>query len=76
MKRTLLLFLSLLSFFPAWTQTNVSWAEALKTKTARVDVAYLSNPPFFYQNEEGKLAGLEYDLLQAFAEWAKKEKGV
>ena len=76
MKKSWIFFFALITSFGAFAQANISWAEALKTKTARVDVAYLSNPPFFYQNEEGKLAGLEYDLLQAFAEWAKKEKGV
>jgi ABC-type amino acid transport substrate-binding protein len=76
MKKIWIFFFALISSFGAFAQANISWAEALKTKTARVDVAYLSNPPFFYQNEEGKLAGIEYDLLQAFADWAKKEKGV
>jgi ABC-type amino acid transport substrate-binding protein len=76
MFKNLLLFLSCFFAVGAFPQANITWAEALKTKTARLDVVYLANAPFFYQNEEGKLAGLEYDLLQAFAEWAKKEKGL
>lgn len=75
MKKIISLLLMGLCCIAATAQV-VTWNEAIKTKSARVDVVYLSNPPFMYQDANGNLAGIEYDILQAFAAWAQKEKGV
>ena len=41
-----------------------SWAEVQKNGHGTLVVAYSENSPFIYKNNQGKLAGIEYDFLQ------------
>jgi len=59
------------------TQINAQqWEEVMQTKKGTLDVHYFENEPYAYTAKNGKLVGIEIDILNAFVEWAKKEKEV
>lgn len=52
-----------------------SWEIAQTTKTGTLEVLYIENEPFAYQ-KDGKLTGIEVDILEYFVKWVKENKGV
>ena len=62
-------------FISSITAAQVSWERAKKDKKVTLQVAVQDQYPFaFYEN--GKLVGIEIELLEKFAEWASKSHGV
>jgi membrane-bound lytic murein transglycosylase MltF len=49
-------------------------AQIVTAQTVRLQVHYLENYPFAYQDENGQLTGLEIDVLMAFADWMMRTK--
>lgn len=69
----LILILLLLTPVAAHPQT---WQEAMDTKSGELAIYWYTSWPFIYENEEGKVEGLEADLLRAFADYLKDKHGV
>ncbi len=53
-----------------------SWKEAQKNKEASLDIYWYTSVPFIYENENGVLEGIEYDLLESFKSNLISEKGI
>ena len=52
-------------------------AEMLKMENNKVVVHYYNNPPFAFADEESETPkGIEIDLIKAFSDWLKTEKGI
>lgn len=60
----LILFLPLLG-------TSSSWGEAKKNKTATLKLNWFTSTPFIYENEKGRLTGVEYEIMNLFKEYLK-----
>src|SRR5690554_4340038 len=70
----------LLSLFFIMACINVKaqenyWENIKQKKSGTLIVHYFENPPFCYM-ENGKLSGIEIDILHYFSKWVKENKGV
>lgn len=75
MKRLSVLLSFVILAFTA--ETNAQQMErALQAKKGELTVCYFENAPYAYIGKNGKLAGIEIDILNAFVDWAKTEKGM
>lgn len=54
---------------------QMSWEETKQKKAGTLNVQYFEHEPFTYE-KEGKLTGIEVDILAYFVEWVKENKGV
>ena len=45
-------------------------------KPYNIDILYLNRAPFAFTNEDGKLSGIEIEILEAFSIWLASEKNV
>ncbi|MEX2379673.1 MAG: transporter substrate-binding domain-containing protein [Vicingaceae bacterium] len=52
-----------------------SWEKTQEAKSGTLEVLYFEHEPFTYQ-KDGKLTGIEIDILEYFAKWVKENKGV
>lgn len=50
-----------------------SWAESIENGHGTLVVAYSENSPFVYNNAQGDLAGIEFELLQDFVSFAAEK---
>ncbi len=73
MKQIFLLLALLWTGNAAVAQT---YAEAMNSKNAKLEVHYLQQFPLAYENEQGQLTGIEVDLVMAFADWLMRVKGI
>lgn len=74
MRKLLLCIAVLLSTITLKAQT---WENMLTKKAGTLQVNYYNNFPFFYKDTKtGKLAGIEYDILEEFIKWAQVKKGI
>lgn len=59
------------------TLFNISFAnngnDNDKPEKINIQVNYLNRFPFFYSNENGKLEGIEIEILESFALWSRKK---
>lgn len=73
MKQIFLLLALLWTGNAAVAQT---YAEAMNSKNAKLEVHYLQQFPLAYENEQSQLTGIEVDLVMAFADWLMRVKGI
>lgn len=73
MKQIFLLLALLWAGNAAVAQT---YAEAMNSKNAKLEVHYLQQFPLAYENEQSQLTGIEVDLVMAFADWLMRVKGI
>lgn len=72
---TTILLTLIISLSSLTTMAQMKWQDAVYLKKATLNVLYFENKPFSYHEGEN-LKGLEVDLLEAFVQWAKKNKGI
>ena len=70
----LIVLLFIIAQFSLNAQNN-SWEAVKEAKSGTLEVRYFENPPFSYM-KDGKLSGIEIDILNYFAKWLKENKGV
>ena len=73
MIRHLFILLFLIVSFPSAAQT---WKQAQEEGVATLEVQWMTSIPFIQENENGKIVGLEYELLLGFTEFLREQKGV
>ena len=56
--------------------TIKSWTEAKESKEVTLPVYWFESRPFIYENDNGQLAGIEYDLITNFATFVKQRHNV
>jgi signal transduction histidine kinase len=49
-----------------------TWAEAKEAKQVTLPVYWFESRPFIYENDQGELTGIEYDLINGFAAFVKE----
>lgn len=52
---------------------TLTWAQALKTKKATLYIYWYESRPFIYQNERGKMEGIELEILSGFKDYVKEK---
>jgi signal transduction histidine kinase len=52
-----------------------TWSEVKEKGNGTLVVAYSENSPFIYNNSQGRLAGIEYELLQDFIRFIDEKYG-
>ena len=62
----LLLFLMGLSILAGST-----WEEAKQKKVAELDLYWFTSRPFIYRESDGRLAGIEYEIMKSFADFVR-----
>lgn len=68
--------IALLTLIMGFNFSNAqSWGTAKETKKGELQVYYYENEPYAYAAKNGKLTGIEVDILNAFVAWAKEKKG-
>lgn len=58
------------------TSNAQTWNTAKEIKKGELTVYYYENAPYASSAKNGKLIGIEVDILDAFVKWAKEKKGV
>jgi len=53
-----------------------TWQIDQQNKKGKLTVHYYENEPYIYKNKKGNLTGIEHDILIAFVDWLKANKGV
>lgn len=65
------LFASLTSF----AQQASSWQQVKESGKGTLNVYYFENYPFAYTNAEGKLTGIEIDIIEVYCKWLRASGG-
>jgi serine phosphatase RsbU (regulator of sigma subunit) len=68
-----LVFVFSSSVFSALFAQNTSWQEMLAQKKGHITVTYFPLEPFNYKNSQGKLEGIEHDLMMEFVKFTEKK---
>jgi ABC-type amino acid transport substrate-binding protein len=78
MKPATLLFFAIIGFIaPLSAQYNYqSWSKVAADKQGTLNAHYFQNYPYAYPDENGKIIGIEADILRAFSNWLEKYKEV
>ncbi|RZM07416.1 MAG: transporter substrate-binding domain-containing protein, partial [Pedobacter sp.] len=58
----------------AMAQTD-SWKQVQQQKGGTVTALWYDIDPFIFQDKQGQLQGVEYELMQSFAKWVKDKYG-
>lgn len=53
-----------------------SWEEAKTNKSASIDIYWYVSRPFIYENGNGTLTGIEYELVELFSEFLQEKHKV
>jgi len=53
----------------AWSQ---SWHQVRNVKRAELDIHWFTSSPFIYRDADGKLAGVEYEMMTEFKDYLKR----
>ena len=53
-----------------------TWSEVKAYGSGTLVIAYSENSPFIYNDAQGKLAGIEYEIMQDFVRYIDEEYGV
>lgn len=72
--RIALLFTMILSFSPVFAHKNGNVDD--KPEKINIQVNYLNRFPFSYANDKGVLKGIEIEILESFANWARKTQNL
>lgn len=56
--------------------TSHSWGEVMENGGGTLVVAYSENSPFIYHDAQGRLAGIEFEILQEFVRFIDEEYDV
>ena len=75
MKKLSVLFLMILGLIVAPSQAQ-EWEKVMDSKKGELNVYYYENAPYAYTAKNGKLAGIEIDIMNAFKEWLMEEKEI
>ncbi|HKG08450.1 MAG TPA: histidine kinase [Pedobacter sp.] len=59
----------------ASAQHTDSWKQVQQNKRGTVMALWYDIDPFIFEAENGKLQGVEYELMMSFADWVKKRYG-
>lgn len=72
------IFLSLLFSAAAARQpwSADSWQQVLQKKKGSVTALWYDIEPFIYINKEGKLEGIEYEIMESLKPWLKERYGI
>lgn len=70
-----LLTLAFISIIPFVT-SGQTWEKTKRIKSADLDLYWETSRPFIYQDENGNLTGIEYELMEAFSVYLKKEHDI
>jgi len=78
LKTGLSLFVILLMLFPrAQGQLNSNrWSEVKENGSGTLVVAYSENSPFIYNDAQGNLAGIEFEIMEEFVRFLDEKYGV
>ncbi|MTI39827.1 ATP-binding protein [Fulvivirga lutimaris] len=71
----LFFILLLLSTSISWAQPD-SWETARKNKAATIDLYWYVSSPFIFQNTDNTLTGIEYELMEGFAQFVNDKYDV
>ncbi|UTW62089.1 transporter substrate-binding domain-containing protein [bacterium SCSIO 12741] len=76
--RIIVCMILMLSGLQAFSQQMVyqSWNKVATQKNGVLNAYYFNNYPFAYQDPNGKMMGVEVDILSEFSNWLMKYKGV
>lgn len=69
-----LTIIALFLTFPAFAQTD-SWAKVQKAGTGTITAYWYDIDPFIYTSPQGKLQGVEYELMEGFVAYVKQKYG-
>jgi signal transduction histidine kinase len=53
-----------------------SWSEVLRNKSGSITVTWYTSTPFIYHDNQGELAGIEYEILVGFQKYLKRAHNV
>ncbi|MEQ9403377.1 MAG: ATP-binding protein [Cyclobacteriaceae bacterium] len=53
-----------------------SWQSALSSKKATLDLYWFESIPFIYEDANGQLTGVEYEIMTSFRDFLKEQHGV
>ena len=79
LKSSLLIVLLFAVLFDAAPQNKLqtdSWQEVLKNKAGSITVTWYTSTPFIYRDENGELAGIEYEILTGFQQYLKRAHNI
>lgn len=69
--------MALILFSTLSAQYNyLSWNKVATDKKGEINVHFFENYPYSYSDVNGKIIGIEADILREFAKWLKKHKEV
>ena len=71
------LFISV--FLPQWSlsqSSSTSWKKTLASKKGSIDVYWYTTRPFIFKTPDGKLGGIEYEIMEGFRKYLKEERGI
>ncbi len=75
-KILVIIFQFLLVQVMAQTAPDLSWEKVKTEKTGSLPVYWFESRPFIYENDDKRLAGIEYELIKGFATFVKKKYDV
>jgi len=67
--------LCILLSFLSYGQDN-SWAEVTRNKQGKITAYWHGSRPFMYADDQGRLTGIEFDLLNGFKNYLYEKKGI
>ena len=78
LKAGLLLYVILFMLFPrAHGQSKSNrWSEVQANGSGTLVIAYSENSPFIYKDAQGKMAGIEFEIMEEFVRFIKESYGV
>ena len=53
-----------------------TWSEVQKNGGGTLVIAYSENSPFIYNDAQGKLAGIEFEIMEEFVRFIDEKYGV
>lgn len=56
--------------------TNKAWSETLKSKSGSLDVYWYTTRPFIFKTADGKMGGIEYEIMEGFRDYLRNERGI
>jgi signal transduction histidine kinase len=68
--------LSLAFSLPSEGNTDPSWAQVYKQRQGVIKAIWFESRPFIYRDTDGKMKGIEYELVEGFAAFIRQEYNV
>jgi signal transduction histidine kinase len=78
LKRSALLLAGFFSLVVSSSQAqgDPTWQQVKNSKQGTINAYWYESKPFMYQKANGQMAGIEYELLEGFRAYLKKERGI